>query len=84
MPKKTTGELVIAVEKKEEGPKEPTARIFLPELEGDGSEGLVVDQYEHVSISNEVGDNFTRIHRGEWIDVPWNVFEQLKNRYPKL
>lgn len=67
-------------EKKDNGPR---VRIFIPKLEGDGS--VAIDQYEHVTISNEVGEpKVTRIHRGEWVDVPVNVYMQLKERYPDL
>jgi len=80
----TNDELTIAVAEKDDGYKGPTVRIFLPELEGDGSDGLQVDQYEHVSISNETHDEHYRVHRGEWVEVPVPVFMVLKEKYPKL
>lgn len=63
--------------------EEPRVRIFLPLLDDSGS-GVAVDQYEHVSISNEKGDNFVRIKRGEYVDVTVPVFLILKQRYPNL
>lgn len=63
--------------------EEPRVRIFLPLLEDSGS-GVSVDQYEHVSISNEKGDNFVRVKRGEYVDVTVPVFLILKQRYPNL
>ena len=58
--------------------------IFLPKLEESGDNGVSVDQYEHVSISNEHEDKTYYIHRGEWVEVPVNVFILLKAKYPDL
>lgn len=75
--------LVIPIKREKKENSEPTARIFIPQIESDGS--VLVDQFEHVTIANEAGEpSVTRIHRGEWVDVPWNVFIQLKEKYPKL
>ena len=76
--------LTVKMEEKDDKPKGPTVTIFLPELEDPGSEGLKVDQYEHVTIANEVKETNYRIHRGEWVEVPVPVYVQLKNKYPKL
>ena len=73
----------IAVPVKNEVDDTPRVRIFLPAIEGAES-GINVDQYEHVSISNENGDNFVRIKRGEYVDVTPEVFALLKQRYPNL
>lgn len=62
----------------------PMATVFLPELEDSGSEGLKVDQYEHVTIANEDKEMIYRIHRGEPVEVPVPVFMVLKEKYPKL
>ena len=76
--------LTFEVPQTEKKYKGPTVRIFLPELEGDESEGLKVDQYEHVTIANEEKDEVYYIHRGEYVDVPVPVFMVLKEKYPKL
>lgn len=77
-------ELTTAVKKDEKKYEGPTARVFLPELENSGDEGVKVDQYEHVTLANEVGRQVYRVHRGEWVDVPVPVFIALKEKYPKL
>lgn len=75
---------VIAVPVKPPEEKETRVRIFLPKRENDDATGVAVDQYEHVSISNETGDNFVWIKRGEYVDVTPEVFVLLKQRYPNL
>lgn len=82
--KSATDDLTTAVVRKEEGYKGPRVRIFLPKLEDSGDDGLSVDQFEHVTISNEEKEEHTRILRGEWVDVPVPVFMALKEKYPKL
>jgi hypothetical protein len=77
------GDLTVAVPLKEKKNDEIRVRIMLPKLEDD-SNGLNVDQTEHVSISNEQGDNFIRIKRGEWVDVTVETFILLKDRYPNI
>ena len=74
----------IAVPQKEKETEETRVRIFIPKRENDDATGVAVDQYEHVSISNEKGDNFVRIKRGEYVDVTPEVFIMLKQRYPNL
>lgn len=74
--------IAVPVKKKDED--EVRVRIFLPKRENDDATGVAVDQYEHVSISNEKGDNFIRIKRGEYVDVTPEVFALLKQRYPNL
>lgn len=74
----------IAVPKHEKEPEEARVRIFIPKRENDDATGVAVDQYEHVSISNEKGDNFVWIKRGEYVDVTPEVFIMLKQRYPNL
>ena len=84
MAKKITGgDLTTAVPQEKKNDNEIRIRIMLPRLE-DGSDGVNVDQTEHLSISNERGDNFIRIKRGEWVDVTPEVFMLLKQRYPNL
>jgi hypothetical protein len=77
------GDLTVAVPLEEKKNDEIRVRIMLPKLEDD-SNGLNVDQTEHVSISNEQGDNFIRIKRGEWVDVTVETFILLKDRYPNI
>lgn len=74
----------IAVPVKPQEEKETRVRIFIPKRENDDATGVAVDQYEHVSISNEKGNNFIRIKRGEYVDVTPEVFILLKQRYPNL
>ena len=74
--------IAVPVKKKDED--EVRVRIFLPKRENDDATGVAVDQYEHVSISNEKGDDFIRIKRGEYVDVTPEVFTLLKQRYPNL
>lgn len=76
-------EMLIVEEVKEE-PKVPMVRIFLQKLEDPGDAGIKVDQYEHVTIANENGEKTWYVHRGEWVEVPWNVFAVLKEKYPDL
>ena len=79
-----TGDLTTAVTKSEKKYEGPYVQIFLPELEGSGDDGMPVDQYEHVTLANEDGIEFFRVHRGEHVDVPVPVFMALRERYPKL
>lgn len=74
----------IAVPQKKPETEETRVRIFIPKRENDDATGVAVDQYEHVSISNEKGDDFIRIKRGEYVDVTPEVFIMLKQRYPNL
>lgn len=74
----------IAVPQKKTETEETRVRIFIPKRENDDATGVAVDQYEHVSISNEKGDDFIRIKRGEYVDVTPEVFIMLKQRYPNL
>ena len=73
--------LTFAVPKPKEEDGGPRVRIILPRLEDDGS--VAVDQYEHVTIANEKGEEHTRILRGEWVDVTVPVYMALKERYGK-
>ena len=82
--KTKTDSLTIQAAPVEEGPKETMVRIFLPKLEDSGDNGVSVDQYEHVTISNEEKDKTYYILRGEWVEVPVNVFIILKQKYPNL
>lgn len=74
----------IAVPQKKPETEETRVRIFIPKRENDDATGVAVDQYEHVSISNEKGDDFIRVKRGEYVDVTPEVFIMLKQRYPNL
>ena len=43
--------LTTAIRREEKVDKEPRCRIFIQAIESDGS--VLIDQYEHVTISNE-------------------------------
>lgn len=74
----------FVVEPEQAAPQETRVRIMIPKREGDDNPGVTVDQYEHVSISNETGDFNVRVKRGEWVDVTVPVFMLLKQRYPNI
>lgn len=57
----------------------PTVMICLPLLPEQES-GLKIDQYEHVTINGKT----TLIRRGEHVEVPADVYIQLRNRFPNL
>lgn len=71
--KKTAAQTVAATA------TEPTVMICLPLLP-EQEMGLKVDQYEHVTINGKT----TLIRRGEHVEVPVDVFIQLRNRFPNL
>ena len=77
-------QLTMTMPEKETGYTGPTVDIFIPELEDSGSNGLKVDQYEHVTIANEEKENIYYVRRGERVSVPVPVFLALKERYPKI
>ena len=62
----------------------PLVRVFIPALEDSGSNGMKVDQYEHVTIANEQKETCWKVLRGETVEVPVPVFLQLKQKYPKI
>ena len=76
--------LTTAVPKKKEVQKGPTVTVFLPRLEDADSAGLQVDQYEHVTIANMEKETCYKVLRGEYVDVPVEVFLVLKEKYPNL
>ena len=76
--------LTVARPQEDNEYKGPRVRIFLPRLEDSGDQGIAVDQYEHVTISNEEREDHYKVLRGEWVDVPVPVFMALRERYPKL
>ena len=78
-----TEEMTFVSEPKVEKHEGPTVRIYLPRLEEEGN-GVKVDQYEHVTIANELGSNTWYIRRGEWVDVPVAVYVVMKEKYPDL
>ena len=80
----TTDGLTVREPPKEQKYTGPRVTVFLPALEDPGSEGLKVDQYEHVTIANEQKETCYRILRGEPVEVPVPVYLVLKERYPKL
>ena len=68
---------------KEEGPKYPMVPVTIPPLLDSGN-GVKVDQYEHVTIANEVKEDCYKVLRGEPVEVPVPVYVILEQRYPKL
>lgn len=62
----------------------PYVPVFLPALEDNGSGGLKVDQYEHVTIANEQKETCWKVLRGETVEVPVPVYILLKQKYPKI
>ena len=75
---------IEVAEKEDDGYKGPMVTVVLPALEDSGSAGLKVDQYEHVTLSNEEFSKSYYVLRGEPVEVPVPVFIALKERYPKL
>ena len=71
----------VPAKKKYEG---PMVTVFLPALEDSGSEGIKVDQYEHVTIANMNKETCYKVLRGEYVEVPVEVFMVLKQKYPTL
>lgn len=78
-----SGDLTVTTPVKTTEDKGIRVRVMIPARESDAS-GVEVDQVEYVSISNELGDNFIRIKRGEWVDVTPETFMLLKQRYPNI
>ena len=59
-------------------------KVLLP-LAPEAEAGMKTDPYEHVTITNRDGaENRYYVKRGEWVDVPVPVFEQLRQRYPLI
>ena len=77
-------EMTIVTPEKKAGYTGPMVDVFLPALEDSGSNGLKVDQYEHVTIANEKEEKCYKIRRGEHVEVPVPVFCALKERYPNI
>ncbi len=75
--------MTVEVKKDEKKYDGPTAQLFLREMENSGEEGVPVDQYEHVTISNETGVEKWLVKRGEWVEVPVPVYIALKEKYGK-
>ena len=62
----------------------PYVPVFIPALEDSGSNGMKVDQYEHVTIANEQKETCWKVLRGETVEVPVPVYLLLKQKYPKI
>lgn len=78
-----TGDMTVAVKKEEKKYDGPMTSVKLPKLENIGGGGMMVDQYEHVTISNETGLEQYKVQRGVRVDVPVPVFLQLYEKYGK-
>lgn len=81
--KEEVNDLVVITKEKKPDYTGPYVDVFLPALEG-GGDGVKVDQYEHVTIANEVKETPYKVLRGESVPVPVPVFMVLKEKYPKL
>ena len=75
------GGMTVAVQREEKKYDGPMASVKLPKLENLGGGGMMVDQYEHVTISNETGMEKFAVQRGIRVDVPVPVFLQLYEKY---
>jgi hypothetical protein len=71
--------LTVVVPPKKPKYNGPRVEVFLPEIPHEDGEN--VDQYEHVTLANEKGEEHYRVLRGERVEVPVPVFIQLHNRY---
>jgi len=81
--KKFKDNLTFVVTKEEE-PERQMVSIELPEIIGSDGD-MKVDQYEHVTIANEEGEQQYHIKRGIKTDIPVDAFIKLKEgRYPNL
>ena len=74
----------VVIAEKKNGYQGPMVSVFIPALEDEGSAGIKVDQYEHVTIANEEREDHWKIRRGMYVEVPVPVFVILKDRYPNL
>ena len=77
-------DLTVAVKEKKEKYSGPMVPVFLPLLEGSDTEGIKVDQYEHVTIANEKGEKIWHVQRGKHVDVPVPVYIVLHEKYPTI
>ncbi len=77
-------DITISAPVQEPKPEPVRVRIKLPLREDDQTAGLNVDHFEHVTISNEKGEETVYIKRGEWVDVTIPVYTLLKQRYPDI
>ena len=84
-PKKQTldDSMTFVEEQKESGYHGPMVEIYLPKLEDEGN-GVKVDQFEHVTISNEEREWNWRVQRGVRVKVPLPVYVVMKEKYPDL
>lgn len=77
-------DLTVAVKEKKQKYNGPMVSVFLPLLEGSDTEGIKVDQYEHVTIANEKGEQIWHVQRGKHVDVPVPVYIVLHEKYPTI
>lgn len=76
------GDLTTAVKKEEKKYTGPMVEIRLEKLDDPG-DGSKVDQYEHITLSNETGMEKYRVLRGEVVSIPVPVFIALYEKYGK-
>ena len=78
-----TDDITTAVVREEGKTEKTTTFIRLPKLENLGGGGATVDQFEHVTIANERGLERFTVQRGITVEVPYQVFRQLYEKYGK-
>ena len=76
--------ITIVTEEKKPDYTGPMVDVFIPALEDTGSNGLKIDQYEHVTIANQEKETCYKVRRGEHVEVPVPVFLVLKERYKNI
>jgi len=69
------------VSEPKEKKEELKVTVRLPRLEEEGN-GIRVDQYERLTLANELGEETLMILRGEPVDIPVRFFPLLKEKYP--
>lgn len=75
--------ITVAVQEKVETRKVPMVMVNIPlplGVDETDIESGRYDPYEHVTINGET----TYVKRGENVEVPANVFMQLRNKYPRI
>ena len=78
-----TGDLTTEVKKEEKKYEGPRVPVRLPKLQNIAGSNATIDQYEHVTISNETGMEQYKVQRGTTVEVPVPVFIALYEKYGK-
>ena len=75
--------ITAAVPAPDPGPDIPRVDVYIPFPEGIDEDDIKAgrfDPYEHVTVNGET----TYVKRGERVSVTVPVFQQLRNKYPKI